>query len=95
MPRLGSSDVETESSEHPLVVLSALAARLQRDGKEKEAKTILQVVSIATASPDYGGMGLTWNGELSATDRSELILLTSACKHTFFPLLCRELLVHP
>ncbi|KAK1625724.1 aconitase family protein [Colletotrichum phormii] len=74
----GTSDAETESSEHPLVVLSALSARLQRDGKEKEATTILQVVSIATASPDYGGMGLAWNGELSATDRSELILLTSA-----------------
>ncbi|KAG7038209.1 aconitase family protein [Colletotrichum scovillei] len=77
-PNGGTSDIETKSAEHPLVVLSALAARLQRDGKEKEAKTILQVVSIATASPDYGGMGLTWTGELSATDRSELILLTSA-----------------
>lgn len=95
MPRLGTSDIETKSAEHPLVVLSALAARLQRDGKEKEAKTILQVVSIATASPDYGGMGLTWTGELSATDRSELILLTSACKHTSFLLLCRELPVNP
>ncbi|KAF6838638.1 3-isopropylmalate dehydratase large subunit 2 [Colletotrichum musicola] len=69
---------EATAEESPLRFLSSLATKLSQDGKKKEAIAILEVLNIATSSPDYGGMGLSVKTKLTATESDELVLLTSA-----------------
>lgn len=75
---------EAISEDGPLRFLSTLATKLSQDGKSKEATAMLEVLNIATSSPDYGGMGLSANTKLTAVESDELVLLTSACKETLF-----------
>ncbi|KAF2176149.1 aconitase family protein [Zopfia rhizophila CBS 207.26] len=64
-------------SQPPLQVLSTLAEWMQHDGYKREASALMQVLAIATASPDYGGMGLS-REDVSTVNQSELLLLASA-----------------
>ncbi|KAF0325292.1 hypothetical protein GQ607_007619 [Colletotrichum asianum] len=61
-----------------LSTLSSLSKKLLEDGNPKEAGAIQEVLTIATGSPDYGGMGLSTDMNLSEKDIDEVVLLASA-----------------
>lgn len=67
------------ASLHPLAIISALIASLQRDGYEKEGGALVHTLSIATAPTTFGGMELSWAEEMSTSEVDELVLLASAC----------------
>ncbi|KAK8131833.1 aconitase family protein [Apiospora kogelbergensis] len=66
------------ASLHPLAIISALIASLQRDGYEKEGGALVHTLSIATAPTTFGGMELSWAEEMSTSEVDELVLLASA-----------------
>ncbi|KAK2036641.1 3-isopropylmalate dehydratase large subunit 2 [Colletotrichum somersetense] len=78
LPDCGTLTGPQETS-HPLVLLATLSEKLQQDGHNREANILLHVKSIATSSPNHGGLGLSTHERVSETQANEVILLTEAC----------------
>lgn len=71
------TDEAAYNETNPLKAIQLVSDAI-RNGYARESEALQAVLAIAQNSPDYGGLGLTLESEVSDDDRNELLFLCSA-----------------
>ncbi|KAL6822808.1 aconitase iron-sulfur domain-containing protein [Trichoderma sp. SZMC 28015] len=75
--KLDVADITNEGV-HPLILLDNVGQVLLKQGASRESQVFSQISEIASTSPNYGGLGLTTNVQITEDDIHEISFLISA-----------------
>lgn len=65
---------------HPLILLDNVGQVLLKQGASRESQVFSQISEIASTSPNYGGLGLNTDAQVTEDDVHEISFLISACE---------------
>lgn len=77
--KLEAADIASEEV-HPLILLDNVGQVLLKQGASRESQVFSQISEIASTSPNYGGLGLNTDVQITEDDIHEISFLISACK---------------
>jgi hypothetical protein len=75
---LSEANVSTDAV-HPITLLGNISLALLDQGAVRESQIFSQVSEICSTSPNYGGLGLKLDEEVTKDDVHEISFLISAC----------------
>ncbi|KAL6825185.1 aconitase iron-sulfur domain-containing protein [Trichoderma camerunense] len=75
--KLEAADITSEEV-HPLILLDNVSQVLLKQGASRESQVFSQISEIASTSPNYGGLGLNTDVQITEDDIHEISFLISA-----------------
>lgn len=77
--KLDAADI-TSKEVHPLILLDNVSQVLLKQEASREGQVFSQISEIASTSPNYGGLGLNTDVQITEDDIHEISFLISACE---------------